>query len=419
MPGDTAHATPLPDPGLPLRSELGRLLSNRWQMLKRLIEFVAYCVYDGFHLRRGTPVAAPASTVAVLQLSLLGDYFLWRSYGLALVAHLRSRPARTVLICNALYAELAAHDFPDCEILALDTQRWVRDARYRRHHLQQFRRLNAEHCYYPGFPRNGLVGDGVVRALGAPATGFAEAARERHWLDAALSNRLYVRLVPTESKLHQTERHRQFLHAIGARPPLSITASKPRSAAATGSRYYVLAPGASRPERRWPLERFIEVGRRLQVARPSWQCLILGSGQERAIGEAIALALGAGARNLTGQTDPAAMEAWIAGAELVVGNDSAAPHAAVAHAVSSLVITGGGHFGMFFPYPESSASPPRSHVAVAHPMPCFNCDWNCRYQHKPGAAYPCVDAITVDRAWQGMQSLLEALPNPDPRGTGT
>ena len=91
-----------------------------------------------------------------------------------------------------------------------------------------------------------------------------------------------------------------------------------------------LMPGAARgPSKRWPAERFAEVGRRL--ARESgFGILALGSVGERALCQGVTEAIGAGASSLAGETSLAELAAVLSICRVVVANDNGGMHLAAA-----------------------------------------------------------------------------------------
>lgn len=68
---------------------------------KRLIEFVAYGLFDSAVLvgLRKQP-ESNARWVAVVFTKLMGDYFIWLPYGLALTRHLKDQGLQVVFVCN-------------------------------------------------------------------------------------------------------------------------------------------------------------------------------------------------------------------------------------------------------------------------------------------------------------------------------
>lgn len=399
-----------------------RWLRRRWRETKRLIEYLGYALHDRVAVagaRRGQALPQRSTPAAVLlQLGLLGDYVLWRPYGLALAQHLRDQGLRPVLVCNALYQVLAERDFAGCEVWALELPRWNRDLAYRRERLLAMRQLGAKRAHHMGYPRYGITDDAVIRALGAETMGFSAIAIDRSRLEGWLSRGLYHRLLPAQLGRHQIERYRHYLRAAGATSPtepLHVSANNGREPsgqhALSGRPYYLLAPGASSSGRRWPEGNFIELAQRVQAARPDWLCVLIGTAGERELAERIADALDAvRVRVLAGSTAVTDLPPLIAGARLVLANDSAAAHLAAAEGTPCLAIVGGGHFGQFLPYPDTRQSVRRKPDVAARPMPCFNCEWDCVYQLPPEQAFPCVSAVPVEQVWQQLQALMAEAP---------
>ncbi len=124
-----------------------------------------------------------------------------------------------------------------------------------------------------------------------------------------------------------------WLVAAGRAPVLPAGAALPPG-------YAVLVPGAAphRPGKRWPAALFAEIGRAL-ATRGSVPVIVGGAGDA---GLAAEVAAGcAGAVDLAGRTDLAGLAAVLAGAEVVVGNDTGPMHLAAALGRRCVVLFGG------------------------------------------------------------------------------
>lgn len=111
----------------------------------------------------------------------------------------------------------------------------------------------------------------------------------------------------------------------------------PRPSGARGA--VVIHPGAKSPARRWPVERFAEVARRL--AHRGWTVLVTGSEDERPLAAQLA-----GAADLpdeavlAGGTDLGALARVVASAALLVSGDTGVAHLATAVRTPSVVLFG-------------------------------------------------------------------------------
>lgn len=108
----------------------------------------------------------------------------------------------------------------------------------------------------------------------------------------------------------------------------------------TPGSYAVLHPGASRAEHRWMPQRFAAVGERL--AERGLRVVLTGTAQEAEVTGAVGeLLLGLGVPevlDLTGQTNLGTLAALLAGARLLVCNDTGVSHLAAATRTPSVVV---------------------------------------------------------------------------------
>jgi ADP-heptose:LPS heptosyltransferase len=99
----------------------------------------------------------------------------------------------------------------------------------------------------------------------------------------------------------------------------------------------VMHPGATDPRRRWPAERFAELA--AACAADGFQVLVVGDKSEQELAARIVELAAAGpVRSLAGELDMAGLVAVLAGAAVVVGNDSGPRHLAQALGVPTVGI---------------------------------------------------------------------------------
>jgi ADP-heptose:LPS heptosyltransferase len=117
------------------------------------------------------------------------------------------------------------------------------------------------------------------------------------------------------------------IHPVSLVPWLPAAGSLPSTVA--GRRFALLVPGSSpnRPAKRWPVDRFAELARRL--SRAGYLPVVVGVAGEREIGRAICAAC-LDAIDLVGRTDVAELAALAQAASLTIGNDTGATHVAAA-----------------------------------------------------------------------------------------
>lgn len=130
-------------------------------------------------------------------------------------------------------------------------------------------------------------------------------------------------------------------------------------------RIIAMHPGASGDHKRWPLEKFGELGRSI-VSREGHGILILGSGDERDLGERLKILIGPGAESIVGQTTVEELTACLSRCSLLVSNDSGPMH--LAASVSTPIV------GLFFNTHFMETGPYGPGHVVLHPdLSCFPC----------------------------------------------
>ncbi len=173
-------------------------------------------------------------------------------------------------------------------------------------------------------------------------------------------------------RMHTLERHADQLSAAGIWPDAPIAPgsapppdlswilrrpkdSRPAPSAATPRPYALLVPGGSahRPEKRWPVEAFAQLGSLLKAR--GLDVIIIGGPQESAMARQIQKTVSQ-ARDLTGRTDFAQLALLGAKAALVVGNDTGPTHL--------LAASGAPTIALFSDASDPDLCGPRGHVTV-------------------------------------------------------
>lgn len=184
----------------------------------------------------------------------------------------------------------------------------------------------------------------VAQAVGARLVGgFAPTG----WAPPEGTEGLHLRY-PVEE--HEVRRHLLLMQHLGVRLPedagrleLPVTAEEEDAHrrlltewALEPRGYAVLHPGASSPSRRWPLESYAEVARRLQA--DGLRIVLTGSEGEGALTTRLAEKASVPALDLGGRTDLPALALLLRDSAVLVGNDTGTAHLAAAVGARSVTI---------------------------------------------------------------------------------
>jgi ADP-heptose:LPS heptosyltransferase len=400
------------EPRLQRRSQRPRL----WRrMLWRLRDLLLIAI-DTLELAILRPSHAPQAVdgkprLAVIFVHGIGDLVLFLGGLEDLVRSYRANH-RITLVCWSTARAFAEVAVPVDEIMDVDRVRLRRDPRYRWSVMREIAKAGFAVAFQPNFNRDLLIEDALMRATGAPQRiGSAGTPMFIASWARMVGDRWYTKLVPASPTLmHDTERYTEFGRALGissvaARPQLrklTAPAETPRQP------YILFAVGSSSPLKSWPLHNFEWVASAVLEHRDIRTVFTAGRGDRLRIA-ASPLREHPRFVDRIGRTDMAEPLSLIQEAELVVSNDSAAVHLAVALGIPSVCILGGGIVGRYLPYPIDPARivADPTPVSLPEPMACFNCGWMCQYDLGPDDPAPCVERVERKAV---LQAVLARLP---------
>jgi ADP-heptose:LPS heptosyltransferase len=163
----------------------------------------------------------------------------------------------------------------------------------------------------------------------------------------------------------------------------------------------LLNPNASDivPLRRWPVERFLDLGRRLLAHDPQLTLFITGSPAERIEAEALAKALGDRTYSVAGQTTVRELIVLYTLADVLVTNDSGPGHFATLTSIDSIVL-----FGPETPHLFGGLGE-RTHTLWAG-LACSPCVNAINHRFSPCTNNVCMQAITTDAVFAEVERCL-------------
>jgi heptosyltransferase-2 len=251
------------------------------------------------------------------------------------------------------------------------------------------------------------------RSFSSALRAFLIGARERIGIDDEARGALLTRRVripwPARSR-HLFEEFAAIAAAAGATlpdaaPRIAISAEARERAwrllesrgARRGERFVALSPGAAfGPAKRWPAERFAELGAR--VASNGAGVVLVGGAADRPVTEEVARRIAApriaAPVDLTGATDIPMLAAILSIASVAVVNDSGPMHVAAAAGTPVVALFGSTNPDWTRPLDDRA-------VALRYPVPCSPC-----YRRECPIGLQCFDGISVDRAFRAVEARL-------------
>lgn len=343
----------------------------------------------------------PRKVGGVLLLHGLGDLLIGAGAVEALHDHLGRRGLRSRLFVDEGNVEFARAYLRVDEVVGLHWLRFDHDPRYRWKRLRALA-ASGEYAvvYQPTVNRRLTIEDSLMRAMGAPervgldGTPLFIQPWERDWGDGQYSQ--LVRLPPQPR--HDQYAYADFLAAVGIEARLEPwRLSAGGSALSPREPFMVISDQASNDQKRWPLERFLQVAEQLATPR-QWKVVAVGWPEARAMPESVI--------DLRGKTDGAELPRLLGDARFILSNDSGPLHLGMALGKPTVAVGGGGMPERYFPYPYPD---PVSAVVVERRLPCAGCGWHCGFRVAASGVASCVDEVTPGQVLGVAEALLQRM----------
>jgi heptosyltransferase-1 len=162
-------------------------------------------------------------------------------------------------------------------------------------------------------------------------------------------------------------------------------------------RWIALVPGARWDNKRWPVEYFVTLTRRLLQSFPDLNLVVIGSAEDRSLASMIAKGDPRRCFDMTGRTSLPEMIEWIRLCRLVITNDTGPMHVAAALGKPTVAIFG--------PTDPVATGPYRQmdNLIQTRDLSCVPCLKSTCDHVKPLA---CLHAITPDMVFQAVRKRL-------------
>lgn len=166
-------------------------------------------------------------------------------------------------------------------------------------------------------------------------------------------------------------------------------------------------PGSKKPSRRWPIERYAELAKRLLAQRPDLWIAITGGDREWELVEFIYRSLPESLQQRTvsvvGKTDLSGLIGLLDRTQVLVCNDTGVMHLGRARGTPLVALLGPENHHRWGPHPFGEGEA----IALRYEIPCAPCQrWDCELLY-------CLKLLEVSEAEQQVNQLLErAIASP-------
>ena len=163
--------------------------------------------------------------------------------------------------------------------------------------------------------------------------------------------------------------------------------------------YWVLAPGSAADSRRWPIDRFATLARKI-TERTGWKGVIVGGAAEAVLAERLLEYGGLKLENWTARGTVPAYWKIFRQAQFSVCNDSGLAHVASLCGSPVFITWGAGH-----PSRTKPIGPGKVNL-ILNPVECWPCERNSCQLPPTVEPYQCLKGIDVDLIWKEIQAEI-------------
>lgn len=308
------------------------------------------------------PPFRPAERLLIIKNDAIGDYIISRNF-FAELKHLPGfRTCKFYLACSPKLQPIVRQLDPDLfeEIFPIEFELGSAQAMAFYKQLRSYRFRFLLHPTFSPDPR----AHSMVRFSNAPQRiGFNGDTSNCSAQDKAYYEKFYTRLISSDrSDDHEFNHQKNFFAELaGAHLPVKRPHVEVLPANHTKTGEIVLCPGAQHQVRIWAPANYARLLTALKEKWPELQILVATGPGEDSLTRNIVDLLSFPA-NVAERLPFGELAAGMAKAKLVICNDSAPAHLAVAAGANSVCLSNGNHYGRFVPYPRECT--PRQIVVV-------------------------------------------------------
>ncbi len=334
--------------------------------------------------------------ICILRLDGLGDVVLFTDALRAYRELFRKEDHEITFITEDWIAPL----FEGCQyldkVVGCDTRRFKNDLPYRFRLLSEIRRAGHDVFINSCINRELLYGDIMSHASSAGLR-FGFHPHPRKVCERVLGDRFYTALVPLPRRaMHEIEKNAKLVSAVGNRefrpekPVMEWLRKEYRGD------FFMIAPGANNPFRRWPASRFAALARILYKELQLRPVIVGAKGDSELASAVMSEAPEVPFEDKTGKLDLRSFAGALSEARFIISNDSGPMHLAIAVGTKAFVIAAGNSFTQYVAYPEYlSVDQILIHQANSS---CFDCQGDCPLTDVKDSLRPCIDNISLEQA---------------------
>ena len=313
------------------------------------------------------------NSMLLIRLDTIGDYILFRNFIEIIKKSEKYKDYKITLLGNEAWKEIAQEfdgEFID-DFIWLNIRKFNRNLIYRYRKLKEIIKKGYEIVVDSTYSREFYYSDIIVKVLTAKEKTGSEGdlSNIEPW-QKKISDTYYTKLISAEKEvIFEFYRNKEFFENFletkldVKKPHINL---KPKNLFfQLPKEYAILFIGASLGNKKWRIENFAKVGRYIK-SKYGYEIVLCGGKEDMNEVKKFKKYFGMDFTDLTGKTSLIDLLYVVYNGNVMVSNDTSAPHLAVALNMRGVVfvVYNGVHFGRFVPYPKEIYE---NYHAIYHP----------------------------------------------------
>lgn len=381
-------------------------------MISKLKTPIKLIIYFSINILIKPSKEIKPKSILLLRLDAIGDYVLFRNFIEILKNDERYKDYKITLCGNIIWKELAEYldnNFIE-HFIWIDRKKFTKYPFYRLKKLKEITKQGYELVIQPRYSREFFFEDTIVKLVEAKekigCTG--DPSNIKKW-QKKISDKHYTKLVPAKNQIiFEFYRNKEFFESLlGKKINITKTTINLKEKNLTfdlPKKYAILFIGASAEFRKWNVEGFANVGRYLKD-KYGYEIVLCGAPSDNEDAMKFKKCFNGSYVDLVGKTSLVDLLYVIYNGNIMIANETLAPHFAVALGMINLfIIYNGNHYGRFTPYPKEVSE---NYHVIYHPEIENNLDEYIKLSNSYGFGSKLdINEISVERVRKEINKAL-------------
>ncbi len=223
-------------------------------------------------------------------------------------------------------------------------------------------------------------------------------------------NKIYNEIIEIDvPQMHLLDHYFEFFNKLGNLNKETEFATLPseKLKEEIPEKYFIVYPSASTEYKRWSIEKFAEITKRIynELKIP---VMICGTNVDRNVNNELIKFIKNDVKyiDFTGKTSILQYIELIKKARFVITNDTGIYHVAVVSEVPVAIIAGAYTYDRYLSYNFKGKEKYKRPYIICNKMECANCENRCINKEKISKAWPCLENINLEQAWNVIKEMI-------------